>query len=106
MVKRFEVYLVDLDPTKDREMKKNRPCLVISPDEMNSQEWVIIIAPLTSTQRSYPTRIPLKFQEKKGDVALEYLRSVDPSRLVKKLGQITNKEASAVSSRLQELFAL
>lgn len=105
-MKRFEVYLVDLDPTKGRELKKTRPCVVVSPDAMNQKDWVVIVAPLTSTKRSYPTRVPCEFQGKQGDVALEYIRSVDCDRLIKKVGELSAKEASQVASRLQELFAL
>ncbi len=105
MVKRFEVHLVNLDPTVGREIKKTRPCVILSPDEMNHQNWVVIIAPLTSTRCPYPTRIACHFQGKEGDIALEYLRSVDASRFVKRLGEISTAEAKAVSERLGELFA-
>ena len=104
MVARFEVWLVSLDPM-GVEMKKTRPCVVVSPNEMNQREWLVIIAPLTSSRRTYPTRIACQFQGKAGDIALENLRSIDTQRLVKKLGNLTTEDAMAVSARLQELFA-
>ncbi|MDH5560825.1 MAG: type II toxin-antitoxin system PemK/MazF family toxin, partial [Deltaproteobacteria bacterium] len=100
LVKRFEVYLVNLDPTLGREMKKTRPCVVISPDVMNKQDWIVIIAPLTSTQKNYPTRVPCAFQGKQGDIALEYLRSVDCDRLIRKVSEISSTEALQISSIL------
>ena len=106
MVKRFEIHLVKLDPTEGSEIKKTRPCVVISPDVMNQKNWVVIIAPLTSTQRTYPTRIPCRFQGKQGDIALEYLRSVDVSRLLLKVGEVSVNEAKKVARVLQEMFEL
>ena len=87
-VKRFEVYLVNLDPTVGHEIKKSRPCLVISPDEMNRYISTVIIAPMTTKGRNYPTRVPCTFQGKEGQVVIDQIRTVDKTRLIKRLGKI------------------
>lgn len=105
VVKRFEVYLVSLDPTKGREIKKTRPCLIVSPDEMNEHISTVIVAPMTTRGRPYPTRIACTFQGKEGQIVLDQIRTVDKIRLVKRLGQIgaaTQKETLAL---LAEMFA-
>ncbi len=102
---RFEVYLVALDPTKGHEINKTRPCLIISPDELNHNINTIIIAPMTTKGRAYPTRIPVYFLKKSGHIILDQIRTIDKSRLVKKLGQISTSEAEMVLKILQELFA-
>lgn len=106
VVKRFDVYLINLDPTIGSEIQKTRPCLVISPDEMNRHIRTVIIAPMTSAQRDYPTRVNCSFQKKKGQIVLDQLRTVDKARLVKKLGTIGSKEQMEVVGVLQRLFAL
>ena len=105
VVKRFDVYLVNLDPTIGSEIQKTRPCLVISPDEMNRNIRTAIIAPMTSTQKDYPTRVSCTFQKKKGQIVLDQLRTIDKTRLVKKLGTIDSKTQLDVISILQRLFA-
>lgn len=105
VAKRFEVYLVNLDPTIGREIKKTRPCLIISPDEMNRHIATVIVAPMTTKGRSYPTRIPCEFQEKQGQIVLDQIRTVEKSRLVKKLGQIDSATQKAVLALLAEMFA-
>ena len=85
-VRRYEIYLVDLDPTQGSEIQKTRPCLVVSPDEMNRYIRTVIIAPMTSTQRDYPTRVNVTFQRKKGQIVLDQIRTVDKSRLARRLG--------------------
>ena len=105
VVKRFEVYLVNLDPTVGSEIKKTRPCLIISPDEMNRHIATVIIAPMTTKGRNYPTRVSCKFQGKNGQVVLDQLRTVDKRRLVKKLGRIDKKTQQSVLLTLAELFA-
>ena len=103
MVKRFDVYLVSLDPTVGHEIKKSRPCLIISPDELNRYISTVIIAPMTTKGRPYPTRIPCIFQDKKGQIIMDQIRTVDKSRLVKRLGKIdieTQKEVFAVLASL------
>jgi mRNA interferase MazF len=105
VAKRFEVYLVNLDPTIGREIKKTRPCLIISPDEMNQHIATVIVAPMTTKGRSYPTRIPCEFQGKVGQIVLDQIRTVDRARLVKKLGQIDSATQRAVLLLLAEMFA-
>lgn len=106
VVARYQVYLVNLDPTVGHEIAKARPCLVISPDEMNRRLQTAIIAPMTTAQRNYPTRISLTFQGKKGDIALDQIRAVDKKRLIKNLGKIDKRVQARVSSILQEMFEL
>jgi mRNA interferase MazF len=105
VVKRFDVYLVNLDPTIGSEIKKTRPCLIISPDEMNRNIRTVIIAPMTSAQKEYPTRVSCTFQKKKGQIVLDQLRTIDKARLIKKLGTIDSKDQLEVISILQQLFA-
>jgi|SRR3990172_11433448 len=104
-INRFEVYLVNLDPTVGHEIKKVRPCLIVSPDEMNHYIRTVIVAPMTTKGRAYPTRIPCRFKGKTGHVVLDQLRTVDSVRLVQKLGSISQKTASDVLAVLQEMFA-
>ncbi len=102
---RFEVFLVRLDPTEGREIRKTRPCLIISPDEMNQHIDTVIIAPMTSKGRPYPTRVPVRFKGKSGQIVLDQIRTVDKSRLVKRLGKIDETTKGLVLSLLAELFA-
>ena len=104
-VNRFEVYLVNLDPTVGVEIKKTRPCLVISPDEMNHHVRTTIIAPMTTKGHSYPTRVACRFKGKNGRVVLDQIRAVDRTRLIKKLGRLDDKTATAVLEVLSEMFA-
>jgi len=105
IVDRFEVYLVSLDPTQGSEIKKTRPCCVISPNEMNHNISTIIIAPMTSKGRDYPTRVKCNFHDKEGQLVLDQIRTVDKSRLLKKLGQLSVIEQNNVISVLQEMFS-
>ncbi len=105
VIKRFEVYLVRLDPTVGSEIQKTRPCLVISPDEMNRFVSTIIVAPMTTKSSPYPTRVPLRFKGKRGHVVLDQIRTVDKARLVKRLGSIDAQTQSAVLSLLNEMFS-
>ena len=102
--RRFEVWLVNLDPTQDSEINKTQPCVVISPDELNRYLRTVTIAALTSVGRDYPSRVNCQFQGKAGQVALDHIRSVDKSRLVRKLGVIPAATAQGVCARLVELF--
>ncbi len=104
-IKRFQVYLVNLDPTIGHEIKKTRPCLIISPNEMNRHIGTVIVAPMTTKGRSYPTRVQCSFQDKKGQVVLDQIRTVDKRRLFKKLGTINSKAQNSVLNILRELFA-
>lgn len=105
-MKRFDVYLISLDPTVGREIQKTRPCLIISPDEMNDYISTVIVAPMTSKGRKYPTRVKLSFQGVQGQIVLDQIRTVDKARLVKKLGRITSPVQGKVLSGLSNLFAL
>lgn len=105
VVKRFDVFLVSLDPTLGSEIQKTRPCLIVSPDEMNRHIATVIVAPMTTRGRSYPTRIGCKFQGKNGQIVLDQLRTVDRARLVKKLGKISPSVARQVLAGLAEMFA-
>jgi mRNA interferase MazF len=103
-VRRSEVYLISLDPTVDSEIRKTRPCVVVSPDEMNRAIRTVIVAPMTTKGRPYPTRIPCHFQGTDGQVALDQLRTVDKSRLVRKLGELDSGTMEGLFGILQELF--
>ena len=105
VVRRFDVYLVALDPTIGSEIKKTRPCLVVSPDEMNAHIATVIVAPMTTKGRPYPTRIPCRFQGKSGQIVLDQLRTVDRARLVKRLGRISPATQREVLQALAEMFA-
>ncbi len=105
VVRRFEVYLVNLDPTMGSEIRKTRPCLVISPNEMNAHISTVIIAPMTTRGREYPTRVNCRFQGKDGQVVLDQIRTVDQRRLVRRLGKIDDETKRAVLSVLAEMFA-
>ena len=99
-----EVWLISLDPTQGSEIQKTRPCLVVSPEEINRHLRTVIIAPMTTSARPYPTRVTVTFQSKRGQVALDQLRAVDRQRLVRKLGSVSAKTAQAVSTVLVEMF--
>lgn len=105
VVKRFEVYLINLDPTIGSEIQKTRPCLIISPDEMNRFIRTVIVAPMTTKGTAYPTRVSCKFQRKRGQVVLDQIRTVDKARLVKKLGKLDEQAQAEVLSVLAEMFA-
>lgn len=104
MVKRFDVYLVRLDPTQGSEMRKTRPCVVVSPGEMNPLKTVLV-APMTTRSRSYPSRVQVVFQRRKGEIALDQMRAVDHSRLVKKVGSLDPKTGNLALYVLREMFA-
>jgi len=104
-VRRFDVFLVALDPTRGSEIRKTRPCVVVSPDEMNLYIRTVIVAPMTTRGRKYPTRVDCKFQGKSGQVVLDQIRTIDKARLVKRLGRIGSRAQVLVLERLAELFA-
>jgi mRNA interferase MazF len=104
-VKRFDVHLVSLDPTRGYEMQKTRPCVIISPDEMNRHIRTVIIAPMTTQGREYPTRVSCIFQGKTGQIVLDQIRTVDKSRLVKRLGSISKSAQKKVFAILHEMFS-
>src|SRR6476660_9880866 len=104
VVKRFEVWLVNLDPTIGSEIKKTRPCLIVSPDDINKYLDTVIAVPLTSTIRAYPTRVNCTFQKRNGEIALDQVRSLDKIRLIRKLGTLDKATCQTVCELLQEIF--
>ena len=102
--RRDEVWLVSLEPTEGSEIQKTRPCLIVSPDEANESLRTVIIAPMTTTERPYPTRVSITFQNKRGQVVLDQIRAVDRQRLVRKLGVAPAKTTQNVSAVLVEMF--
>jgi mRNA interferase MazF len=105
MVSRFEVYLATLDPTVGSEIRKTRPCVIISPDELNHRIDTVILAPMTTATRRFPTRIGCEFDGKPGYIVLDQLRTVDKTRLLRKMGEISSDERKAVLGGLSSLFA-
>ena len=105
VVERFQIFLVRLDPAAGAETAKTRPCVVVSPDELNRAVATVIIAPMTTVRRGWPTRVPVTFQGKTGEIALDQIRAVDKSRLVKRRGRLNAETAHAVLDSLGELFA-
>lgn len=105
VIKRFDVYLIDLDPTVGSEIKKTRPCLVISPDEMNRNIRTVIVVPMTTAVKPYPTRVFCEFQGKKGQIVLDQIRTTDKSRLIKKVGTVDPQTQAELISTLQSMFA-
>jgi mRNA interferase MazF len=101
----FDVFLISLDPTVGREIKKTRPCLVVSPDEMNRHIGTVLVAPMTTRTRAYPTRVACRFRGKTGEIALDQMRAVDRSRLVRRLGRINPAVREDVLAVLAEMFA-
>ncbi|MFQ5675027.1 MAG: type II toxin-antitoxin system PemK/MazF family toxin [bacterium] len=104
-VERFDVFLVNLDPTKGKEIKKTQPCLIISPNEMNRFISTVIVAPMTTKRRQFPTRVRCRFQGKEGQIVLDQIRTVDKTRLLRNLGKISKKAQGEVLSILSEIFA-
>ncbi|MDP3093070.1 MAG: type II toxin-antitoxin system PemK/MazF family toxin [Nitrospira sp.] len=101
---RGEVYLIDLDPTRGNEIRKTRPCLIVSPDELNQHLRTVIVAPMTTGGQAYPWRVRCRFRDRSGFVAADQLRTVDSERLVKRLGRVTPGTLTAVLAVLQEMF--
>ncbi len=102
---RAEVFLVQLDPTRGSEIRKTRPCLVVSPDELNHHVRTVIVAPMTTRGHAYPWRVRCRFQGRPGFVAVDQLRTVDTERLVRSLGQLPTSTLASVLAVLQEMFA-
>lgn len=105
VIKRFEIYWVNLDPTVGREMQKTRPAVVISPDEANDVLGTVIIAPVTSVRRGYPTRILLEHNGKEDHIAIDQIRAVDKTRLARKISVLDEETAKSLCRTLQEMFA-
>ena len=104
-VKRGDVYLIALSPTRGREIRKTRPCVVVSPDELNAHLQTYIVAPLTTGGRRYPFRVPCRFGGKAGHVILDQIRTVDRERLVRRRGQLTATTLQKLLGVLQQMFA-
>ena len=105
VVNRFDVYLLNLDPTVGSEIQKTRPCVIISPDEMNRHIGTVIVAPMTTAGKKYPTRVTCQFKKKKGQIVLDQIRTIDKARLIKKLGTIDPEVQIQIIAVLQRLFA-
>jgi mRNA interferase MazF len=105
-VKKNEIWLVNLDPTIGSEIKKSRPCVVVSPDAMNRYLATVIVAPLTSTNKNYPSRVDSTFQDTPGQIALDQLRAVDKIRLTKKLGLLDKQTSADVHAVLATMFSV
>ena len=102
--KRGDVHLIGLDPTRGREIKKPRPCVIISPDELNAHLQTVIVAPLTSSGKAYPSRVPCMFDKKQGLIVLDQVRTVDRERLLRRVGAITQHELDSTLALLREMF--
>jgi mRNA interferase MazF len=105
VARRFDVFLINLDPTTGSEIKKTRPCLIVSPDEMNEHIATVIVAPMTTKGRAYPTRVPCRLRGKQGQVVLDQIRTVDKARLAQRLGRIDTETQTKVLSVLAEIFS-
>ena len=103
-IKQYQIVLVNLDPTIGSEMKKTRPCVVISPDEMNKYLQTIVVAPMTSNSKSYPTRVEVKHNKTKGWVVLDQIRTIDRKRIVKLFDSLTDKEINKVKAIIHETY--
>lgn len=104
VIKRFDVFLVNLDPSVGSEIQKTRPCVVVSPDESNRHIATVIIAPMTTRGTTYPTRVPCKFQGKEGQIVLDQIRTVDKVRLPRRLSRLSPTEQKQVLAVLAEMF--
>ena len=105
MVRRFEIYLLNLDPVISDDAKNTRPCVVVSPDEMNRHISSVIVAPVSSADEKYPTRVSFEFLEKKRAIVLDQIRTVEKDRLVKNIGRIERPTQMEIVDTLQEMFA-
>ncbi len=100
----YQIVLVNLDPTQGVEIKKTRPCVIISPDEMNQHLKTLVVAPMTTTSKPYPTRVVVTHNKKKGWVVLDQIRSIDKSRVIKKYKRLSDNEISQIKSVLRETY--
>ena len=103
-MKQYEIYLINLDPTIGSEIQKTRPCVIISPDEMNKYIETIIIAPMTTKSHRYPTRVEVDFQNKTGWIVLDQIRTVDKKRLIKKVGELTENKSTEIKNIIMEML--
>lgn len=103
-IKQYDILLVNLDPTIGSEIKKTRPCLAVSPNEMNQNLKTVVIAPMTTTLKNYPTRVKVNFKKKEGRIAIDQLRTIDKRRIIKSLGKISTVEIKEVKRIIQITF--
>lgn len=103
--RRFDVFLVSLDPAIGSEMRKTRPCIVVSPDEANARLNTLVVVPITSSIRSYPSRVDIRFRDRNGQAAIDQIRSIDGTRLVRRLGRIEPATATRISETLRDYFS-
>ena len=103
--RRFEVFLVSLDPTVGSEMRKTRPCVVVSPDDANTHLNTLVVVPITSSSRNYPSRVPLRFRNRDGQIAIDQIRAIDGTRLIRKLGRIDPSAATLLAETLRDYFS-
>jgi mRNA interferase MazF len=106
VISRFEIWLTRLDPVLGREIKKSRPCVIVSPNDMNKYLGTVIIAPMTSKIKEYPSRVQYKFKGKTGEIALDQIRTADKSRMIRKVGLVNEDIQNSIIDRLQEMFSL
>ncbi len=104
IVQQYDVFIVNLDPTVGSEIKKTRPCVIISPDEMNKYLDTVVIAPITSQSKNYPTRIRIDLEGQENWVVIDQIRTIDKSRLTKKVGRIGQKETASIKHVIKETF--
>ena len=104
-INRFDILLVSFDPSQGHEINKTRPCVIVSPNEMNKYIKTLIVAPMTSKIRNYPTRIPVVFESKEGTIALDQIRTIDKSRIIRNLGTLDTKIANTVLETLGKMFS-
>jgi mRNA interferase MazF len=104
VIKQYDILLINLDPTVGHEIKKVRPCVIISPDELNRNIETVIIAPMTTRGHAFPTRVPVRFKAKDGWIVLDQIRTVDRKRLVKKVGKLDDETAREVKAMIQEML--
>ena len=104
-INRFDILLVSFDPSQGHEIKKTRPCVIVSPNEMNKYIKTLIVAPMTSKIRNYPTRIPVVYDSKEGTIALDQIRTIDKSRIIRNLGTLDTKIANTVLETLGKMFS-
>jgi len=104
VIKQYDVYLINLDPTVGAEMRKTRPCVLISPDEMHQHLRTVQIVPMTSNVRAYPWRVTICFQHKKGTLALDQIRTIDKKRILKRFGRISTSEIASFKQVLHDML--
>ncbi|HEY0261515.1 MAG TPA: type II toxin-antitoxin system PemK/MazF family toxin, partial [Chitinophagales bacterium] len=103
-LKQYQIVLVNLDPTIGSEMKKTRPCVILSPNEMNKYLATIVVAPMTSSSKNYPTRVPVKHNKQKGWIAIDQIRTIDRQRIVRIFNSLSDKEIVQVKDVIHETF--